>query len=74
MEVDETTQHTERDKFENRSTFIEHIDNEMQLMEAFFKNFSHYMFKARSGLRNLSSTDSKAFSDRVLADRFIHSD
>ncbi len=50
----------------------------MQLMNAFFLNFKSYMLKARLGLRSKQQSeplhDTKALADKVLADRFIHSD
>lgn len=72
MEVDS------RDKFENRSTFIEHIESEQGLMSAFFANFTHYMERVRSVVRQRVLSDSttviKDLSEKVLADRFAHSD
>jgi aspartate carbamoyltransferase regulatory subunit len=49
MQVNE--QSLKRDKFENKSTFIDHIEDEMSLMLFFILNFKHYMLKARQGLR-----------------------
>ena len=51
MDVDESRAEVFRDKFENRSTFIEHIENQMDLLNTFFNNFKHYMLKARASLR-----------------------
>lgn len=71
---------SKENQFENKSTFINHIEENMDLMLHFFLNFKHYMEKARKGLRfkiavgNSTSTDQKSYSDSVLAERFCHSD
>jgi hypothetical protein len=50
----------------------------MNFWEAFFLNFKHYMLKARSGLRARAlaepTVDVKTFAEKVLAERFCHSD
>ena len=47
-------------------------------MDAFFSNFHYYMVKARHGLRAKIEAEPqaevKSFSEKVLADRFFHSD
>jgi len=47
MEVVET----KREKFQNRSTFIDYIESEYGLMRLFFGNFSNYMERCRSVVR-----------------------
>jgi hypothetical protein len=68
----------ERDKFENRSTFVEFINREEHLMMKFFSNFQFYMDKMRAAVRQRvladSSTVIRELSERVLFDRFAHSD
>ena len=51
MNVDESNYRLDRDKFANRSTFIEYINLNFNLVDTFLDNFKHYMLKARSGLR-----------------------
>ena len=74
MDIDQQTV----DKFENRSTFIQYIEAEYGLREAVLSNFKHYMLKARHELRLKAiaepNADLKAFSDKVLTERFSHSD
>jgi hypothetical protein len=45
-------------------------------MLAFFLNFKSYMLKARQGTKNKKDFihENKLIADKVLADRFIHSD
>jgi hypothetical protein len=47
-------------------------------MLSFFLNFSHYILKARQGLRQKQISDPQkelqTLSEKVLAERFIHSD
>lgn len=68
----------ERDKFENKSTFIEHIEEQGHLLSAFFSNFTNYMERVRSAVRQRILADAttvlKDLSEKVLADRFAHSD
>ena len=40
-----------RDKFDNKSAFIEHLVNEYDLLNGLLSNFQSYMFRAREGLR-----------------------
>lgn len=78
MTVDESSQPLLIDRYANRSTFIELIEDELGLIDTFFRNFEHYMFKARIGLRQKQAaepqTDVKLFAEKILADRFCHSD
>jgi|LauGreDrversion4_2_1035121.scaffolds.fasta_scaffold791418_1 hypothetical protein len=64
--------------FENKSTFIWFIEQETGLLNNFFINFQHYMLLARKGLRAKTEADPKAdvkgLADKVLAERFSHSD
>jgi len=47
MQVDSIDTKSKENKFENKSTFINHIEESMDLMLHFFLNFKHYMLKAR---------------------------
>ena len=48
MDVDESSQPSEPlNPFENKSTFIEHVEESFGMMESFFLNFTHYIHKAR---------------------------
>lgn len=65
--------------YENKSTFIEYLDEETGgLLEHLTVNLQHYMLKARKGLRERleaePKADTKAFTDKVLAEKFSHSD
>lgn len=52
MEVDESSQPNQSlNPFENKSTFIEHVEESFDMMESFFLNFTHYIHKARQSLR-----------------------
>jgi hypothetical protein len=77
MEIDQSYE-PKTFKFENRSSFIEYIEEECNLMLMFFLNFKNYMLKARQGLRLKQITeplaDLNSFSEKVLAERYIHSD
>lgn len=68
----------EVNQFSNKSEFINYVACEMGIMHHFFLNFQHYMLKARAGLRlrqqQEPQTEVKAFADKVLAERFMHSD
>lgn len=48
------------------------------MLEIFFSNFNHYIFKARSALRKKleidPNIDKKGLVDKVLTEKFIHSD
>lgn len=84
MEVDQDNsvdKSSNQTKFENKSKFINYIDENMDLMLHFFLNFKHYMLKARQGLiikqtieNMMAQSDKKNYADSVLAERFCHSD
>ena len=47
MQVDSIDTVSKENQFENKSMFINHIEENMDLMLHFFLNFKHYMLKAR---------------------------
>ncbi len=54
MQIDEFSETViQPDKFANRSTFIDFIAFEYDLMESFFSNLKDYMLRARNGMRTL---------------------
>ncbi|CDW89068.1 ubiquitin carboxyl-terminal hydrolase family protein [Stylonychia lemnae] len=72
------TDHLIPQYFKSRMDFIDWLEDDHKLMQLFFDNFTHYLFKARRGYRskmdNDQNFDKKPIFDQTLAEVFIHSE